>query len=262
MPLDIQDSIANLRLKIANQEQEIIILERDIEELKADLADFEERYNRLIKPLSEQIDAAKSALDTMRDLLLKQQMGDDLKLDSLWRGNGNKANKGYIPPHERDFAIPEPIEMPKREAKNIKQLYRQLARQYHPDLASDEADRERRTKIMSLINTAYQDGDMESLQTLDEATPHQKAEVIDSQMPLDMMVLRSLQRQFHDLAVEIRDLKEQRHNLRYGHLMELKLEETLAKSRGEDFLADLLDELQTEYWRTMRELDEIREQVK
>ena len=112
MPLDIQDSIANLRLKIANQEQEIIILERDIEELKADLADFEERYNRLIKPLSEQIDAAKSALDTMRDLLLKQQMGDDLKLDSLWRGNGNQANKGYIPPHERDFAIPEPIEMP------------------------------------------------------------------------------------------------------------------------------------------------------
>ena len=141
-------------------------------------------------------------------------------------------------------------------------MYRQLARQYHPDLASDEADRERRTKIMSLINTAYQDGDMDSLQTLDEATPHQKAEVIDSQMPLDMMVLRSLQRQFHDLAVEIRDLKEQRHNLRYGHLMELKLEETLAKSRGEDFLAELLDELQTEYWRTMRELDEIREQVK
>lgn len=262
MPLDIQDSIANLRFKIADQEKEFIILEGDIEELKADLADFEERYNQLIKPLSEQIDAAKSALDTLRDLLLKQQMGDPLRVDSLWRGNGHSANKGYIPPHERDFAIPEPIEIPKQEHKNIKSLYRQLARQYHPDLARDEADRERRTKIMSLINTAYQDGDIESLKTLNESTAEQKTDVIDSQMPLDMMILRSLQRQFHDLAVEIRDLKEQRHNLRYGHLMELKLEESTAKIRGEDFLAELVDELQTEYWRTMRELDEIRQQVK
>lgn len=262
MPLNIQDSIANLRFKIANQEKEIIILERDIEELKADLADFEERYNQFIKPLSEQIDAAKSALDTMRDLLLKQQMGDPLRVDSLWSGNGNQTYEGYIPPHERDFSIPEPVEIPKQEHKNIKSLYRQLARQYHPDLAKDEADRERRTKIMSLINTAYQDGDIESLKTLDESTAEQKTDLIDSQMPLDMMILRSLQGQFHDLAVKIRDLKEQRHNLRYGHLMELKLEESTAKIRGEDFLDELVDELQTEYWRTMRELDEIRQQVK
>ena len=250
-----------LRLKIIEQEKEISILEREIEELKADLADFEERYNTLIKPLSEQIEVAKSALDTMRDLLFKQQMGDAMKLDSLWRGNGAQKGEAYIPPHERDFAIPEPLEPPKRGAKNLKQLYRQLARQFHPDLAKDDADRERRTKIMSLINTAYQDGDIESLKTLDEASPHQTATVIDSQTPLDVMILRSLQQQFHDLAVEIRDLKEQRHHLRYGHLMELKLEESLAKSRGEDFLADLADELQTEYWRTMRELDEIRGQV-
>lgn len=262
MPLDIQDNIANLRLKLASQEREIIILEGEIEELKTDLADFEERYNQFIKPLTEQIDAAKSALDTMRDLLLKQQMGDSLRVDSLWRGNGNQAYEGYIPPHERDFAIPKPIETTKREHKNIKSLYRQLARQYHPDLARDEADRERRTKIMSLINTAYQDGDIESLKTLDESTAEQKTEVIDSQMPLDTMILRSLQGQFHSLAVEIRDLKEQRHNLRYGHLMELKLEESMAKAQGKDFMEEIVDELQSEYWRTMHELDDLRQQVK
>ena len=209
MPHDIQDTIANLRFKIADQEKEIVILERNIEDLKADLADFEDRYNKIIKPLSEQIDAAKSALNTMRDLLLKQQMGDSLKVESLWRGNGNSRNEPYIPPHERDFAIPEPIDMPKREHKNIKALYRQLARLYHPDLGTDEADRERRTKIMSLINTAYQDGDIDSLITLDESTADQKTDVIDSQIPLDMMVLRGLQGQFHGLAVEIQKYQGQ-----------------------------------------------------
>lgn len=261
MSVDIQDRIANLRLKIAAQEKEVVHLERACEELKSDLADFEKRYNEIIKPLSDQIDAVKSALDTMRDLQLKQQMGDMLSVESLWRNNGSQADESYIPPHEREFAIPEPIEMPKPKAKNIKNLYRQLARQYHPDLAQDESDRERRTKIMSLINMAYQDGDMETLNTLDESSSEQKSQIFDSQIPLDMMILRRLQTQFHDLAVEIRDLKEQHHNLRYGHLMELKLEASIAKAHGEDLLDDLADELQSEYWRYARELDELRQQV-
>src|SRR5690606_19340759 len=148
-------------LHIAPQEQEITLLEGKCEELKTELAEFEERFNQLIKPLSDQICAVKSALDTLRDLQFKQQMGDyRLLFESLLRGQ--QAEDPYIPPHERKFKIPEPIEMPERpENKNIKTLYRQLARQYHPDLAQDEADRERRTKIMSLINTAYQNEDFE-----------------------------------------------------------------------------------------------------
>ena len=265
MPIDIQDRIANLRLKIAAQEKEIILLEHECQAIASDLADFEDRYNRLIKPLSDQIDAAKSALDKMRDLLFQQQAGDDRQtIEDLWRDTPSPASERYIPPHERDFTISEPIEpAPKAaEPKSIKKLYRQLARQYHPDLATDEADRERRTKIMSLINNAYQEGDLEALKTLNEATSEQKTTVVDSQMPLDVMRLRSLQQQYHDLAVQIRDLKEKRHNLLYGHMMELKLEESIAKSHGENLLESLADDLQTEYWRHIQELDVLRQQVR
>lgn len=261
MPVDIQDKIANLHLLIASQEKEIILLEHQCEELKAELAEFEARFNELIKPLSDQIDAVKSALDTLRDLQFKQQMGDDrMSFDSLLRGQ--RVDEPYIPPHERDFKIPEPVELPqKRENKNIKTLYRQLARQYHPDLAQDEADRERRTKIMSLINTAYQNEDFESLRALDDASSEQKTNIFNSQIPLDMMILRKLQTQSHDLAVEIRNLKEELHELRFGHMMELKLEATLAKAQGKDLLEDLADDMQAEYWRYVQELDELRQQV-
>lgn len=261
MPVDIQDKIANLRLQIASQEQEMILLEQKCAELKTDLADFEARFNQLVKPLSDQIDAVKSALDTLRDLQFKQQMGDDrMSFDSLLRGKQQEEH--YIPPHERDFKIPEPVEIPQvHQNKNIKTLYRQLARQYHPDLATDEADRERRTKIMSLINTAYQSEDFESLRALDDASSEQKTDIFSSQVPLDMMVLRKLQAQSHDLAVEIRDLKEEHHDLRFGHMMELKLEATIAKAHGKDLLADLADDMQAEYWRYVQELDELRQQV-
>lgn len=257
MPIDIEDNIANLRIKIAEQEREIIILEGDCIALENELADFEARYNQLIKPLVTQIEAAKSVLNQLRDLQLMQQMGEDLSVESLWRG---QKSERYIPPHEAKFAIPEPI-LHKRETKNIKTLYRQLARQYHPDLAKDEADRERRTKIMSLINTAYQSDDIESLRALDETIAEKQGEVLNSQVSLNTMLLRQLQQQSHDLAVEIRDLKERRHNLKYGSLMELKLDESIARAKGENMLEDLADEMQVDYWRIMREIDDLRQQV-
>lgn len=262
MPVDSQDKIANLRLHILSQEQEITALEQQCDDLKAELSEFEACFNDLIKPLSDQIDAVKSALDTLRDLQFKQQMGESISIASFLRG-ASTEEAPYIPPHERDFAIPEAIDRPqKRENKSIKALYRQLARQYHPDLAKDEADRERRTKIMSLINTAYQNEDFESLRALDGAHPEQKTEAFSSQISLDMMVLRQLQAQSHDLAVQIRHLKEELHELRFGHMMELKLEASIAKAKGTDFLAELADDMEAAYWRYVQELDILRQEVK
>ncbi|MGJ3239632.1 MAG: DnaJ domain-containing protein [Anaerolineae bacterium] len=262
MPIDIQDRIANLRLKIAEQEREIALLEASCQALRADLADFEVRYNQRIKPLIEQIDAVKNALDRLRDLLFKQQMGEQHTLESLWRGKASPEAERYIPPHERQFAIPEPIEAPRPKSQSIKQVYRKLARLYHPDLAQGEEDREQRTKIMALINNAYQSGDADLLYTLDETVTDSQAPRFDSQMSLAMLQLHGLQQQYHDLAVQIRDLREKQHDLRYGHMMELKLEESLAQARGENFLDDLIDDLQTEYWAYMRELDALRQQVR
>jgi hypothetical protein len=37
----------------------------------------------------------------------------------------------------------------------LKALYRTAARRFHPDLAEDDADRERRTELMARVNAAY-----------------------------------------------------------------------------------------------------------
>ncbi len=49
----------------------------------------------------------------------------------------------------RDFAPSE----------SLKQLYRQIAKKIHPDLATDEAERVRRQDLMAAVNQAYEDGD-------------------------------------------------------------------------------------------------------
>jgi hypothetical protein len=261
MPINIEDQLANLRLKILEQEKELTTLEKECSELEADMVDFEKRYNHIIKPIANQIEAVKAALDTLRDLQLMQQMGEKLKVENLWRTENKTQTVNEEPLPYADDLFPSAKKVKGSRHSHIKKLYRQLARRYHPDLAKDDEERERRTKIMSLINTAYQEEDIDSLEALDEATPQQQNEALDSKTPLAVMILRRLQQQFHDLAVRIRDLKERRYNLRYGPMMELKLEDALAKARGEDLLTAIAEDMQQEYWCYVRELDELRQSV-
>lgn len=261
MPIEIEDQLANLRLKILGQEEALNKLELECNELEADMADFEERYNQLVKPIANQIEAVKSALDKLRDLHLMQQMGEKLKVENLWRTEKNTQSEDEEPlPYDEDI-LPSAEKPSGSRHSHIKKLYRQLARRYHPDLAKNEEERERRTKIMSMINTAYQEQDLDSLEALDEATPQQQNEAIDSQTPLAVMLLRRLQQQFHDFSVRIRDLKEHRHNLRYGPMMELKIEDSFAKAHGEDLLSSLAEDMQKEYWDYVKELDKLRQLV-
>jgi len=45
-------------------------------------------------------------------------------------------------------------------------MYREAAKRIHPDLATDPADRERRTRFMAEANRAYEAGDAESLKRI------------------------------------------------------------------------------------------------
>lgn len=57
---------------------------------------------------------------------------------------------------------------------DLKSLFRQVARAVHPDLAEDDADRARRTRLMAAANQAYDDGDEAALQRIldgDSARP-------------------------------------------------------------------------------------------
>ncbi len=57
--------------------------------------------------------------------------------------------------------------------REIRTLYRGLARRFHPDLSDDPEDLIRRQEIMLRINAAWHDQDLEALRTLEHETAHE-----------------------------------------------------------------------------------------
>lgn len=50
---------------------------------------------------------------------------------------------------------------------DLRRLYRELAKRYHPDLARTDAERQRREAVMQRVNAAFQERNLEALRTLE-----------------------------------------------------------------------------------------------
>ena len=69
------------------------------------------------------------------------------------------------PPLPEPTPEPLPILTPE-ESKEAKELYRSLARRFHPDLVQSEALQEKRKAMMAQINDSYQRNDLDNLRAL------------------------------------------------------------------------------------------------
>jgi len=255
-----QEQIQELEVRIQTQEQLMMQLEMEVAELNAELVDFEIEYNTIVKPISDQIDAVKGAIKTLEDLELKQMMGDMTPLESLWK-NARRHNRPQQdpPPFDGEFASNKLD----NDDPDLKALYRRLARKYHPDLAQDDDDREKRTRLMALINNAYLEGDILALQELEEGKDINNISLHenDANIPLEILRLRRLQMKSYDLHIKLEALKIERSELRYGTLMSLKLDASAARAKGENLLQDIAQNLEQEYWQLVKKLNKLRENV-
>lgn len=264
----IQNKIMEYRELVAEQERELAQLEAECSELRNELAGFEARFNKLIQPLMDQLDAAKAAVRSLQELQTKKLFeGVSDTVESLWQ-SGPRIEVNPEPDEHTeawDTDIDDRSSTSRRKVVNskehrLKQLYRQLARRFHPDYAQNDEDRTNRTRLMVLINRAYQESDLDSLQLLDGVGDGTQtvASPVDSLVSLETLELQHLQKRHHDLTMQIRDIKLARSDLRYGSMMEMKMEESMARARGEDMLANLAQELTDEYWAYVRQLDELQ----
>ncbi len=117
-----------------------------------------------------------------------------------FRGEGEEPRRRQHKPRLADEVVRE-----------MRTLYRGLARRFHPDLAEDDEDMARRQEVMLQINAAWHDQDLDALRDLEHRTAHEAGRSWRSSLAQRIPWLRQecvrLDRQIEALTAQLHALR-------------------------------------------------------
>jgi len=154
-------SVTSMRAELLRRAvEELHALESQLVEAELDLATFEQRLTDFEREYQHLTDDLRLELDRLDRLFVQQlaaaQRGE--RVDPEEPQAQRRKKKPH--PEERDSA---PRFTP---SSSLQKLYREAAKQFHPDLAEDEEDAEWRTGVMRQVNAAFAAGDAEALERI------------------------------------------------------------------------------------------------
>lgn len=261
------NNISRLKAAINRLQSTAADLEAEIIDLEHDLESFTQRYMRLIQPKLDRIDiithmirdlenelADRNAAHTQTPPATWTPPSDYVSVEEQFRRTWQTSPQpNYGSQTANAAARTPPPPQPSPEQIDLKRLYRQLVKRYHPDLTTDPHERARRNRLMAEINAAYAEGDVDALQAL---AAQSDAPSIDE--PLAAIELRQFQQIHQQLTDRIAYLQQQRHDLMNGDLMAHKLQASFAAREGRDYLQDMADRLDAEYAALLDRLDDLK----
>lgn len=122
----------------------------------------------------------------------------------------------------------------------LRRLFRQIAKLFHPDLATDERDRTRRHELMVKANQAYRDGDEAALRRLladwKDSPESVEGNGTGAQLVRVIRKIAQVRRRLAEIRKELRRVKE-------SELSQLKAKVKEARESGRDLLAEMAGQL-------------------
>jgi hypothetical protein len=151
----IDPEIAALEAELAAVGEDLAGAEAALAEARELLRVFTRAHDRILGPLHAELDEIEARI--AETCAAASGSPDDLRDARAARDRASESARAAdaIPKTE---TVPPPPE--------ARPLYRGLARNCHPDLAADEADRQRRQAFMIRVNVAYARGDVDLLERL------------------------------------------------------------------------------------------------
>jgi len=144
-----QDSLADRELELATTRSRLIA--------------FEQIYMEKVGRLYVELDELQSQLASLHSI----RAPDNGKTAEAARQAREQAESSRAEYERRKETLGPPSEQ-KEPTPELKSLYRQLAKQFHPDTTLDPQEKTRRSAIMAQINGAYERGDLKVLQTMSD----------------------------------------------------------------------------------------------
>ncbi len=208
---------------------------------------FEARYAMEVARLYADLDEIEAEIAEEELKLVPDDEEIKKKVEELRR----RAEESAARAAEADAASLEETQ-PTAEAKRA---YHNLARTIHPDLALDDAEKERRHVLMAELNHAYRSGDQQKLDKMAHefrhSPDHVKGDTIGDEL------VRAI-RQIYQVKRRIAVIADERAAAMSSEQYELRQKAEAERAEGRDMLAQIASRTRTFIVKAERRLANLR----
>lgn len=220
-------------------------LEQEFADLKGGIRRFEQEYERLLGSRIARLEE------------LEWQVKGLLEPDGRMQESDAAFPEETITPFRSRTDLLDDDEIPAGEGprKSLKNLYREVAKAIHPDLASDEEDRLRRQELMTIANQAYGVGDRAALEEIlsDWELEPESSAAVDVALELVRMI-RLIARVRQNIHALVRQIEELKSTDIFGFM--LRVEQSRAD--GIDLMAEMAERVEQDIARAGYRLEALQ----
>ena len=221
--------------ELAQKREELELLQNQLAErelflanLRAELAAFEGQYLWEVGVLYAELDDWNARI---AESVARQEGTEEARAAA--RQARSEAEESHAAAHGEAAAPGEFSPSPE-----LKSLYREAAKRVHPDLATDDADRQRRELLMKEANRAYQEGDADALRRIIEEYESSPESVKGAGVGADLV---RVIRQIKQVRVRLAQIELEIASLADSETAKLKAKAEEASKQGRDLLAEMAE---------------------
>ena len=246
----------NWRARVEMLRADLELLQNELIEAEAQLAEkmavinaFEFELRSKIEPFTRKLQELEEKIKA-EFAKLEKEWHEKAGEEYPWQEEGAAASGDYRYHAEDTEAKPQSLD--EDETAEMKRLYRELARRFHPDMAHDQEDREYRTQMMMAINAAYTVGNLEKLRALvlePDAVEHMDNALRDEQLA------EALEREIARVQRRLDEVKGELAQLAHHQSTRLMKRKRQAEAAGRDFYAELIREIREKIFQKEMDLE-------
>jgi len=224
-----EEELEKKRAQLSALEVQLAQRELDLATFRAELGTFESRYLRIVGVLYAELDEIEAQIAEA-----------NARLHPGVSERQEEASRARAQAEESAQAAKSAKEPRPTPSDDLKKLYREVAKNVHPDLATDQADRDRRERLMAEANRAYEEGDEAKLQAILNSWKSSPDSIKGEWAGAELVrVIRMIAQ----VEERIRAIEEEMAKLKISDLCQLRTKVEDAEREGRDLLEEMASQV-------------------